>query len=308
MDNNQIMVQIPKFYIRTDGGKKFWIAPNPYDDNLSYEENQKNVEALKAKGFRLHPAFYKVSGEEINHFSVGAYQATLYNDVCCSEPGLFPRTNVSFNDWITACNNRNSTNGVSGFHMWTIYEVSAITFLALIECCSTDFQTHYGKGRVDSDESGVGLTSDESVVSASYHGITGLWGNAWQYVDGIFSDDSDTITIWSNNGKRNLMTTTVKVYTGNIGGGYYTSLSTKNSIDYNLNDIFLPDFNNIVNGYRNGNFSDRIFGRTSDGYRKVCCIGGDFASDEKDAGLFAYNFNVKYDDTFDNITTRLATY
>lgn len=315
MDGNQIMVQIPKFYIRTEGGKKFWIAPNPYDDNLSDEVNQKNIEALKAKGFRLHPAFYKKSGEENNHFSVGAYQATLYNDKCCSEPGLFPKANMSFNEWVEACNGRNSTNGVSGFHMWTIYELSAITILALIECCSTDFQTHYGQGRVDT--TGMGLTSHESVISATYRGITGLWGNAWQYVDGLFTDGSDTIVIWSNDGKRNKKTTTVKVCTkdaGNktwsdgISSGYFTSLSTEVGREYNLNDIFLPNFKSITNGYRNGNFADRLFGRTSDGVMKVCCVGGDFASEPKDAGIFAYNFDVSQTEAFDNITTRLATY
>ena len=315
MDGNQIMVQIPKFYIRTEGGKKFWIAPNPYDDNLSDEENQKNIEALKAKGFRLHTAFYKKSGEENNHFSVGAYQATLYNGKCCSEPGLFPKANMPFNEWLEACNGRNSINGVSGFHMWTIYEVSAITILALIECCSTDFQTHYGQGRVDT--TGMGLTSHESVISATYRGITGLWGNAWQYVDGLFTDGSDTICIWSNDGKRIKKTTTVKVCTKDaenktwsdgISSGYFTSLSTEVGREYNLNDIFLPNFKSITNGYRNGNFADRIFGRTSDGVMKVCCVGGDFASEPKDAGIFAYNFDVSPTEAFDNITTRLATY
>lgn len=313
MDGNQIMVKIPKFYIRTDEGQRFWIAPDPTNEELSIEENTNAVNDLKKRGFRLHPAFYKKNGDEVSHFFVGAYQGSIYGQVCCSEPNQFPTANLSFKAWKDACAGRNS-GGSTGYHMWTIYEMSAITILALIESCTTDFQTYYGEGRVTA--TGMGMTSDNSVISASYRDIMGLWGNAWQYIDGIVSDTSDTIQIWSNDGKQTWMTTTTKVaskatesttWVDGKSCGYFTSLNITVGQKYNFNDVFVPDFTTLINGQSNGSFSDFVYGRTTGVEKKVCCVGGDFISGVG-AGLFSYNFDVGENDAFDNITTRLASY
>lgn len=297
MDGNQVMVKIPKFYIRTEEGKKYWISDT------------------QREGFRLHPAFIRNTGEEVSHFFVGAYQGSIYNGVCCSESGVTPTVYTTFTDYQKSCTGRNSIDsGISGYHMWTIYEVSAIAMLALVECCSTDFQTYYGEGRVNA--SGLGKTSDESVVSASYRGIMGLWGNAWQFVDGLVTDNNDMFLIWGDDGKREYKETSLKivskasqdtVWVDGKTSGYYNALTTTLGSGYNFNDIFLPDFNTLTNTYTNGSFSDYIYTRTTGESRRVCCVGGDFSS-EKKAGLFCYNFDIKTTDSFDNITTRLAKY
>lgn len=297
MDGNQVFVKIPKFYIRTDNGTKFWISDSEKD------------------GFRLHPAFIKNTTEEVSQFFIGAYQGSIYNGVCCSEPEVFPTVYTTFNDYQSACFERNSIDsGVSGYHMWTIYELSAIAMLALIESCSTDVQTFFGSGRVTA--SGLGKTSDESVTSSNFHGIYGLWGNAWQYIDGIQTDSENNILLWSNDGKREQKKTSLQipskesndtVWVDGKTSGYYNRLSTSLGAKYNFNDVFIPDFNSLTDSYVNGTFSDYVYTRVSDNEKKICCVGGDFSSREQ-AGIFAINFSISATESFDNITTRLAKY
>lgn len=302
LEGTQVMVNIPKFYVRTDEGKKFWISNTPKE------------------GFRLHPAFLNNYGDEIDNFLIGAYQSNINAEKCCSEENVFPTTMKTFLEYRVSCLNRNTTGGINGYHMWNIYEVAAITFLALIECCSTDFQYHYGMGRVNAVN--LAKTSDSSVISASYRGITGLWGNAWQFVDGITTDINNYIVMsgfyTDEDGvkkKRDFITDNqIKtkeeentVWVDGISSGYYTSLNTDVGQGYNFNDIFLPDFNTLTEKYENSTFSDHVYTRSSGGSKRVCCVGGDFTSDRK-AGLFCYNFNISQTDIFDNIATRLAKY
>lgn len=303
VEGTQVMVKIPKFYIRTDEGKKYWISDVPKD------------------GFRLHSAFYNANGEEVDYFLVGAYQSSIHHEKCCSEPDVFPTANTSFLEYKSYCAKRNFIDsGVNGYHMWNIYELGAITMLALIECASTDFQYHYGSGRVNA--TGLAKTSDKSVITSTYRGITGLWGNAWQFVDGLFTDINNNIVInifgtdEDGNISRLEFTTdnviktkdknTLKWEDG-VSMGYYTSLNTDVGKGYNFNDFFLPDFNTLTETYVNGTYSDYVYTRTPDAVKKVCCVGGDFISGQK-AGLFAYNFDVSQNDIFDNIATRLAKY
>ena len=302
LEGTQTMVKIPKFYVRTDEGKKFWIS-----------------DILK-DGFRLHPAFLNDNGEEVDYFLVGAYQSNISIDKCCSEPDVYPTAKKSFLEYRISCLNRNVTGGVSGYHMWNIYEVAAITMLAMIECASTDFQHFYGKGRINAVS--MAKTSDASVISSTYRGITGLWGNAWQFVDGISTDIDNHIVMKGfyideegNIKKREFVTDNViktkerndTVWVDGISSGYFISLNTDVGQGYNFNDIFLPDFTTLTEKYENATFSDHVYTRTAGGSKKVCCIGGDYTSDKK-AGLFCYNFDISQTDTFDNIVSRLAKY
>ena len=131
MDGNQVMVKIPKFYIRTEDGKKYWISDT------------------QREGFRLHPAFIRNTGEEVSQIFIGAYQSSIYNGVCCSESDVTPTVYTTFTDYQTACSGRNSVDsGISGYHMWTLPEVSPRAMLALVECCSPEFHTlHRERGR-----------------------------------------------------------------------------------------------------------------------------------------------------------------
>ena len=266
LDGTQIFVKVPKFYIRTYNGTSFWIS------------------TTKKEGFRLHPAFLKVVDKKLNedgsitetigeaeYFLVGAYQAYVTGGgLCCTESDVFPTVYTSFNEYKVACDARNSdTNGVSGYHMINVYELSALQILALIELCTTDVQSKLGVGRVNAD--GMDVTNATDVITGAYRGVYGLWGNAWQYVDGLKTDEECNVCVWGFDGKKVYQNTSIKLPSKILPSndwvegktlGYYKSLNTNIGVNYNLGDIFLPDTTTLTDNYNDGTFSDYVICRS----------------------------------------------
>jgi len=171
--DNQYMVRIPKFYFRagtvpsgTYAGKAYWmISPTP------------------ASGFSVHPAFIGAGGVELDQIWVGKYQASYDgSSKAQSIPGVLPMVNMDFPTARARAYARN-TGGVSGFRLWSIYDLSAIQMLATIEMGGLDMQSLIGQGRVA--QSSAANVDASDVAQATWRGIVGLWGNVWQMVDGI---------------------------------------------------------------------------------------------------------------------------
>ena len=169
--DGQYMVKIPKFYIRramissgTNTGKEaWWISNQPVD------------------GYAVHPAF-KVGGSEVNQIYVGKYQASMDGSKLGSKPGVLPAVSRSLTQFQTDASARN-VGGVSGFGLWSVYHWSAIQWLYLVENATMDSQTKTGQGRVNVSSAANVDASD--VAQATYRGIVGLWGNVWQWLDGL---------------------------------------------------------------------------------------------------------------------------
>jgi hypothetical protein len=220
------------------------------------------------------------------------------------------------------CNNRN-IGGVAGYHMWTIYEVSAIQLLALLECKTTNFQKMYGAGRVDSTEIGMNndTTANTGPASAKYRGLYCLWGNAWQLVDGIKTDSNNNLLLWAGDGRRDenekrvYGTTDIKLpsktsdtvtYAEGVTSGYYNRPLTDVGTRYNCSDMFLPDFTTLTGRMELGTYSDYVYCPAGT-IETLCAVGGYYKSGDE-AGLFAYNFNINPAQRYDSVTSRLAKY
>ena len=76
-----------------------------------------------------------------------------------------------------------NTGGVSGFRLWSYYDLAAIQMLASIEMGGLGMQSLIGQGRVS--QSSAANVDASDVAQATWRGIVGLWGNVWQMVDGI---------------------------------------------------------------------------------------------------------------------------
>lgn len=169
--DGQRMVKIPRFYVRRgiiqsgakSGKEGWWISALPRD------------------GYHLHPAF-RLNGEELDQVYVGKYQACLDGARIGSRPGAMPAVNKTHAQFQTAAAARN-VSGVSGFMLWNIFHLSAIQWLYLLEHATMDSQTKSGLGRVSATSM---VTVDAlDVAQASYRGLVGLWGNVWQWIDGV---------------------------------------------------------------------------------------------------------------------------
>ena len=316
------MVKIPRFYIRTSSnGDKFWIAPDPINPSYTPEENDKAINELYEKGFRLHPAFIKSESESYECFYIGSYPLSITSDgKALSTGGDTALVKVQPSLFSGYCEARSD-----GYHMWTIYELSAIQMLAILQCKTTNLQKECGRGRVNAD--GVGMNGDTTVsttnpnligpATANYNGIYALWGNAWQVVNGIKIDANNKLMLWTREGEKIYRTTDITLpyrentttsYAGGVDYGFYNKTLMDVGAQYDLSEVFLPDFSFLSGRMELGSYSDAVYCPTGIHRGELMCgVGGSYNSDDE-AGLFAYNFNISPNDKYDSVTSRLAKY
>jgi len=264
--DGQAMVKIPAFYYKVgtaptgsdQAGKKcWWIGSGPFD------------------GATLHPAF-RANGTNISHVWIGKYQGT--NDggtKLGSTTGVLPLVSTDFPIMQSMAASRN-TGGVTGFMLWSCYQVAAIQMLALIEMGGSDSQTLIGTGRTAVETASTVDAPD--VAQATYRGLVGLWGNVWQMVDGLKGSASNQIQIWDREGNKTWVDTATSVQQN---GWILSVLDTANTT-FDFRDFFLPASVDATEA--NATFADYTYG-ASDGVEHVAYHGGAW-SNESTAGLF----------------------
>lgn len=171
-----VMVKIPRFWYRR------------------YREG--NVEYIKiadreVDGFTLHPAFNH-AGVEKDSVYVGAYMTVNNNE---SASGVIPLVNQ------TRATMRSGAKAKgTGWGIIDIAALSAIQMLILVEFANNNVQSVIGRGYCDNGNSSPvlstgtcdnvsGLTGrpagTDGKVDVVWRGIEGLWGNAWEWCDGV---------------------------------------------------------------------------------------------------------------------------
>lgn len=219
--DGQHMVRVPAFYYRSSvieagehvGKKAVWISDEP------------------AEGFGLYPAFMH-KGLELARFYAGKYQGTPDGDKLGSQPGLMPLTRIDFPAMQKAAEARNGGD-FDGFLLWSIYQLGAIQMLALIELGTPDIKSILGDGYVNGN--GVRKVDDEVVAQATWRGIVGLWGNVWQMVDGLQTDEERRYRIWDAEGNKSYTSTGVKA----PESGWFHRRARRNGNGFDLGAVFV---------------------------------------------------------------------
>ena len=264
--DGQQMVRVPAFYYRSGrvaagefaGKKALWISDEP------------------AEGFALHPAFVGAR-VQLDQFWVGKYQATPDGDKMGSQPGLMPLANIDFPAMQQAAAARNGGD-VSGFGLWSIYHLGAIQTLALIELGTPDAKSVLGSGHVNGG--GVRPVDDGVVTQAAWRGITGLWGNVWQMVDGLQTDEERRYRIWDTEGGKSYVSTGVKA----PASGWAHRRATRQGEGFDLGAVFVPK---KTREYRD----DSAYGNYFWSWRNAVAYHGGSWGDGANAGLFALSVN-----------------
>ncbi len=323
-----IFIKVPKFYIKSDGNTRFWISPIAKD------------------GFHCHPAFMS-NKQEIDEIYVGKYQGFMWNGKMHSIPEniyvnesdendvvsyqkIKPTVYVSFEECKAACEKWNSSSEsgavqIQGYHMFSIHELSALQWLSLIEIASTNAaipvdKGGFGIGRLfgtslyDADDDKATMVDNIGGVFSSacdFHGIIGLWGNIWEFIDGIKVSADNKIAIWDNNGAKLWKYTDVDVpfkkreaetWSPGETMGFYknrvlysaaSASSTDNQYDHDTADLFIPDFTSLVSDYRYGCYSDGVFTRVKSSFETNVAVGGGFDAGEY-GGLYSYRFDIQH--------------
>lgn len=259
LQDEQECVEIPAFFVRTanDGDARVWM-----------------VSHLHLPGFSLHPAFRRPDGSAAPAIRVGAYAAGEMEGYAVVEQHRKPWVSIDFDTASERCRAMGE-----GWRMWSIYDLSAIQILALIEMGGPDMQDLIGRGRV---EGGSALGGGET--AASWRGIHELWGNVWQMVDGLRIAADRTITVWNveRPGSGEWVHTGVK-YGPGTGDGFPVELHEEYGPNFDLSLLFLPS---EVSGDRDDAvIPDWVWGPWGDRECVTYCGGG--RSHGAGAGAFA---------------------
>ena len=279
MIGDQHMVEIPAFYYRSArieagehaGKKAVWYSGGPQD------------------GFKLHPAFYRDGKTPVNRFWLGAYQGTPDGeDKLGSQPGHMPLTNIDF----PTMQARAAARG-DGWMLWSAYQLAAVQMLALIELGNADVQVAIGRGHVDGG--GVKPVDDPKVTQASWRGITGLWGNVWQMLDGLRTDGNGDYLVWDADGSREYRHAGVAA----PEAGWFRRRSTRCGDGFDLGALFIPK--KTHDDYDKSGFADYFWA-----YKNAVAYHGGYWGGDANAGLFNLIVNYAASYSYTSFGGRLA--
>lgn len=260
----QVMVYQPKFY--------YLVCPveyDPIDTGIGYHLRKANyyVSEKPRAGFRLHPAFYDASGNEIDYFLTSAYEGSIYDasasayllndeqvmntgeDKFSSIAGARPASGSSQN--LTRPNiEAMAQNRGTNWHGDLIKQVSAEQMLMIIEMGMMNLQTAIAQGVVSLPwTTGSDTTSSYAAATGSTASLgngTGRAEKTTTYEGGVakeYTIDGKTSVCWR--GKENFWGNIWKfVYginiwgNGKMGGGQpyicsdFSFAESKNSGNY----------------------------------------------------------------------------
>lgn len=287
----QVMVYQPKFY--------YLVCPveyDPIDTGIGYHLRKANyyVSEKPRAGFRLHPAFYDASGNEIDYFLTSAYEGSIYDasasayllndeqvmntgeDKFSSIAGARPASGSSQNltrPNIEAMAQKRGTN----WHGDLIKQVSAEQMLMIIEMGMMNLQTAIAQGVVSLPwTTGSDTTSSYAAATGSTASLgngTGRAEKTTTYEGSVakeYTVDGKTSVCWR--GKENFWGNIWKfVYginiwgNGKMGGGQpyicsdFSFAESKNSGNYEPAGFTVTNANGYISAMGYSTACDWLF-------------------------------------------------
>lgn len=287
----QVMVYQPKFY--------YLVCPveyDPIDTGIGYHLRKANyyVSEKPRAGFRLHPAFYDASGNEIDYFLTSAYEGSIYDasasayllndeqvmntgeDKFSSIAGARPASGSSQN--LTRPNiEAMAQNRGTNWHGDLIKQVSAEQMLMLIEMGMMNLPTAIAQGIVSLPwTTGSDTTSSYAAATGSTASLgngTGRAEKTTTYEGGVakeYTVDGKTSVCWR--GKENFWGNIWKfVYginiwgNGKMGGGQpyicsdFSFAESKNSGNYEPAGFTVTNANGYISAMGYSTACDWLF-------------------------------------------------
>lgn len=287
----QVMVYQPKFY--------YLVCPveyDPIDTGIGYHLRKANyyVSEKPRAGFRLHPAFYDASGNEIDYFLTSAYEGSIYDasasayllndeqvmntgeDKFSSIAGARPASGSSQN--LTRPNiEAMAQNRGTNWHGDLIKQVSAEQMLMIIEMGMMNLQTAIAQGVVSLPwTTGSDTTSSYAAATGSTASLgngTGRAEKTTTYEGGVakeYTVDGKTSVCWR--GKENFWGNIWKfVYginiwgNGKMGGGQpyicsdFSFAESKNSGNYEPAGFTITNVNGYISAMGYSTACDWLF-------------------------------------------------
>lgn len=169
-----------------DNGETYVYIPKFWSKIIDDAENSRlyiYISAVPAEGFTLHPG----SGHYMSRYEC--------NSDFLSAPGTAPKVNTNLATF------RANIGDIYGKkYQYDIHTYNALQLLYLVEFCNFNTQGTIGAGITSGSAKNVGETDiltyhtgrvdgTDNVSAVQYRWIENLWGNVWNWVDGVLIQD-----------------------------------------------------------------------------------------------------------------------
>ena len=224
--NGQVMVIQPKFYYK--------VVPLKLEKNtvsgIGYHLRRVNyyVSEKPKKGFRVHPAFLDINGNEVNYILYSAFEGSMY-DVSKSayvNDGVDTDTAIEEGDLLCSVAGKKPISGLKkplnkvnletmaqnrgeGWHLETIKATSANQLLMMVELGIMSTQEGIGQGVVS-------ITGNTAYNCSSLTGSTADLGNGTGQATSTVNEIGGTQTAYTESGKVSITYRGIENPWGNI--------------------------------------------------------------------------------------------
>ena len=195
--NGQVMVKIPKFYYKATPNENGGL------DGVNIRKCTWEISENPDDGFTLHPAFYDANGNEIDYFLYGAFDAvgqnsggtygTSYNTTSDKLSSVAGSSYLPTNRLTRATARTMATNRGTGWYSAGVKQTMAVQMLMAVEY-GFNSQKAIGQGVVSASAATyagqttgniTSGTQDNKTTPVNWRGIENLWGNIYDWIDGL---------------------------------------------------------------------------------------------------------------------------
>lgn len=307
--NGQVMVKVNKFYYKLD------VSQTGDLDGVNIRKGRWSISDTPDTGFKLHPAFLAADGvTELDYFLYGAFDAvgqdsngtysTSYNTTAYKLGSVGGNTYAPTNSLTRATARTMATNRGAGWYQAGVKQTMALQMLFAVEY-GFNSQLSVGYcvvGASAASKTGITIgsttsgTKDNQTTPVNWRGIENLWGNIWNWIDGLNINDRvpyvcDTFTFVDD---------TFTGYT-QIGFSIPSQNAYVSALGYDANNDWIMLPSEATGANENSAIGDYVYSNT--GWR-VAYLGGHWRSAFK-AGLFYWSLSDASSYTTSSLGSRL---
>lgn len=307
--NGQVMVKVNKFYYKLD------VSQTGDLDGVNIRKGRWSISDTPDTGFKLHPAFLAADGvTELDYFLYGAFDAvgqdsngtysTSYNTTTYKLGSVGGNTYAPTNSFTRATARTMATNRGAGWYQAGVKQTMALQMLFAVEYgFNSQLSVGYGVvGASAASKNGITIgsttsgTKDNQTTPVNWRGIENLWGNIWNWIDGLNINNGvpyvcDTFTFVDD---------TSTGYT-QIGFSIAIPNAYVSALGYDANNDWIMLPSEATGANENSAIGDYVYSNT--GWR-VACLGGRWLSAFA-AGLFDWSLGVVSSNAGSDLGSRL---
>lgn len=294
--NGQVMVYVPKFWYKLD------VSESGSLDGNNIRKGTWSIADGPLKGFKLHPAFLAADGvTELDYFLYGAFEgvgqnsngtySTSYNTTAYKLGSVGGNSYSPSNNFTRTVARTMAANRGTGWYQAGVKQTMALQMLFAVEY-GFNSQLTVGYGVVNtSAASKTGITTgsttsgtkNNQTTPVSWRGIENLWGNVFDWIDGLNVNERVPYVCDTFNFVDDTSTGYTQIaFSLPSNNNYVSALGYDSNNDW----ILLPS--EATDATKDSAIGDSVASNT--GWR-IACIGGDYGSNYG-AGFFYWNLDA----------------